>query len=129
MKLEKVIEKEILDFLTSIGWFVWKNKSMGTFDPVRNIYRKSRNKHSINGTSDILGLVGGRFLAIEVKSESGKATDDQRVFIARVNQEGGIAFVTRSLENALEQLQKFFPDNLYIKQALKNREHNGNASN
>jgi hypothetical protein len=40
------------------------------------------------------------FLAIEVKGEKGKATDQQRNFIARVRSDGGLAGVARSVEDA-----------------------------
>jgi hypothetical protein len=41
------------------------------------------------------------FLAIEVKGEKGKTTDQQRNFIARVLADGGLAGVARSVEDAL----------------------------
>lgn len=111
VKLEKQIENEILDFLRVIGIFCWKNQSVGIFDPKKKIYRKSHNVHHVRGVSDILGLIQGRFLAIEVKSAIGKLTPDQRVFIAKVNHEGGIAFVARSVDQAAQQLLAHFPKN------------------
>ena len=65
------------------------------------------------GMSDILGLhrrvittqdVGsnvGRFLALEVKSQRGGATPEQRKFLEAVSRFGGIAAVVRSTEDAL----------------------------
>jgi hypothetical protein len=50
--------------------------------------------------SDILGcLPDGRFLAIEVKSDNGHATDEQAAFIADVIRHGGVAFVARSMDD------------------------------
>jgi hypothetical protein len=39
-------------------------------------------------------------LAIEVKTPSGKVTQEQQQFIDRVNKEGGIAGVARSIADA-----------------------------
>ncbi len=52
------------------------------------------------GCSDILGILDdGRFLAIEVKSEKGKATFEQLDFLAEIAKRGGVAFVARSIED------------------------------
>lgn len=119
VKLEKQIENEILDFLRIIGIYCWKNQSVGVYDAKKKIYRKANNANHIRGVSDILGLVQGRFLAIEVKSAIGRLTDEQRVFITKVNHEGGIAFVARSVEQAAQQLLSFFPANENLKRFAK----------
>lgn len=59
----------------------------------------------VNGVSDIIGLLpGGRFLAIEVKTDRGKATPRQDKFIRDVNEEGGLAFIARSVDDVIERL-------------------------
>lgn len=117
--LEKEIENQIFDFLRTIGVYCWKNQSVGIFDPTKKVFRKPKGKNHLNGTSDILGIIQGRMLAIEVKSEKGVLRPEQRIFITRVNDEGGIAFVTRSLENCIENLLKFFPNNPQLRQFSK----------
>lgn len=114
-KLEKQIESEILMFLRAIGIYCWKNPTVGVFDMKRRVYRKPKSVFHIRGASDILAIIQGRMLAIEVKSETGRLSDDQRVFLTKINEEGGIAFCTRSVENCAEQLLKFFPDNPKLK--------------
>ena len=52
------------------------------------------------GSSDLIGLVGGRFFAIEVKSATGRVTPEQRLFIDLVRRMGGFAAVVRSVEEA-----------------------------
>lgn len=117
---EKEIENSILHFLNSfLGIKCWKNQSTGVFDPVKKIYRKSNNKHHIKGVSDILGIIQGRFLAIEVKSETGKLTPEQKAFILSINEEGGIAFVARSLQDVVTNLTKFFPENKNLRELAK----------
>jgi penicillin-binding protein-related factor A (putative recombinase) len=106
---EKQIENEILNFLKTMGVFCWKNQSVGIFDPVKKVYRKSNNVHHIKGVADILGIIHGRFLAIEVKSETGSLTTEQKIFLKTINDEGGVAFVARSVEQTLLNLKQFFP--------------------
>lgn len=63
------------------------------------------------GCPDILGMMrGGRMLCIEVKSPTGKLTDDQDRFLGLVIANGGLAFVARSVSD----LQQHLGDN-YVK--------------
>lgn len=105
---EKVIENQILSFLAFKNIFAWKNQSIGVFDPVRKIYRKSTNRFHIKGVSDILGVLpGGKFLAIEVKSQVGRVSPEQKAFLERVNLDGGLGFVARSVNDVEAVLKDF----------------------
>lgn len=116
MTPEKRIENEIFNFLKSLGLFCFKHDAVGIFDPVKKVYRTSRNPNRITGVADILGLApGGRFLAIEVKSEKGRLTDEQRKFIRSVQDAGGISFVARSAKQAAMELAKFYPEDEKIR--------------
>ena len=55
------------------------------------------------GSSDLIGIVAprGRFLALEVKSETGKPTPQQLAFIAMINAMGGVGRIVRSVAEAL----------------------------
>lgn len=119
---EKMVENQILTYLRANKIFCWKNQSTGIFDPKKRIFRKSNNKHHINGVADILGIYEGRFLAIEVKKpyiskktlqvkhrtqeELEKlASEDQLFFLEIINNGGGVAFIADSIEVIEEQLQ------------------------
>ena len=114
-QLEKPIENQILNLLKLLGVYCWKNQSVGIYDKAKGVYRKSNNKHHINGVADIIGVISGRFLAIEVKSKTGTLSQDQKLFIMKVNEEGGVAFVARSPADVLKNLSVFFPDNIKFK--------------
>jgi penicillin-binding protein-related factor A (putative recombinase) len=125
---EKQIENSILNYLEFLPeCFTWKNQSAGTFDPKKGVFRLSKNKHHINGVSDILGIVRGRFLAIEVKDEkeykyvikhydeikSGRYTTNvkkkdhlknQIDFIENIKAQGGIGFFASSIKQVQEEL-------------------------
>ena len=105
---EKAIENHILRWLNMSGIFAWKNQSVGIYDPVKKIYRRSNNPYHIKGVSDILGILpDGRLLAIEVKSATGKASEEQKAFIDKVNGSGGVGFIARSLDQVIEYLRPY----------------------
>jgi len=57
------------------------------------------------GSSDLIAIMpDGRFLAVEVKTETGKATKEQLNFIEQVRKAGGKAGIARSVKDALEIL-------------------------
>ena len=88
---ESEITKEIRRYLDLKRIFHWKNWQ----GPMSGV----------NGVSDIIGILpGGRFLAIEVKTDRGKATPKQERFIEEINHGGGLAFVARSVEDVMKKL-------------------------
>jgi penicillin-binding protein-related factor A (putative recombinase) len=118
---EKQIENQILAYLSKRGIFSFKIQSTGMYDPRKKIFRKSNNPYHINGVSDILGVMEGRMIAIEVKrpyisKKTGKikhktqeelrkmASDDQIAFLNKVEANGGVSFIADSLEVLEEQL-------------------------
>jgi penicillin-binding protein-related factor A (putative recombinase) len=106
---EKMIEKSILDWLAfkRVGHF-WKNNSVGVFDPIKKTYRKSNSPHAEKGSSDILGCMQGRFVAIEVKRNTKSAlSDNQKMFIKNIIRTGGIAFVATSIDDVIKSFHDF----------------------
>ncbi len=101
---ESTIEKQILSWLNWKGIMAWKIKSMGTWDPNRGQWRRPSRFYRI-GVSDILGIYKGKPLAIEVKSLKGKPTDAQELFLDEFRQNGGIAFIAKSIEDVEFQLK------------------------
>lgn len=117
--LEKEIQNQILSFLRSIGVHCWQVYNGSVYDSVKKTYRKSRSPYYVRGVSDILGILDGRFLAIEVKSEKGRLTDEQRVFLRRINDEGGVGIVGRSVKQVALELAKHFPEEIKIRRYLQ----------
>ena len=98
MKPERVTLSECLLALSAAGCIVWRNNTGVLSD---------RNGRPVRfglcvGSSDIIGIApDGRFLAVEVKAATGKASDAQQRFIAAVRKAGGRAGVARSAEHAV----------------------------
>jgi len=101
--LEKEIENLILDYLSYRPGYYWKNQSVGIYDPTKRKFRKSNNRHHILGVADILGVKNdGQFVAIEVKTKKGRLSDNQKAYLQKVEANGGLAFVARSIEDVKE---------------------------
>ena len=100
---EKIIENQILNFLKAKRVFVFKVKTTGTFDPTKKVFRRASAMY-MKGVSDILGIFNHRFMAIEVKSAKGRLSDEQKIFLQRVSENGGIAIVARSVEDVEQKL-------------------------
>lgn len=62
--------------------------------------------NDIDGCSDVIGQLkaayGGRFVAIEVKTRTGKPTADQIAFLERVRLSGGVAGIARNADDAIK---------------------------
>ena len=97
---ERQIEIQILEYLNLKGIFAWKVKTMGTFDPVAKKFR-TPSKYYITGQPDISAIYQGKFIGIEVKSKTGKASRNQLAFLQRIRENGGIAIIARSVEDVI----------------------------
>ena len=56
------------------------------------------------GSSDFIGWLHGRFLAIEIKVGKDKLTPEQINFLEQVNQSGGIGICARSVSDVTDRL-------------------------
>lgn len=90
-KSERAYMAELVDVLGRFGW-----RSYHTFD----------SRHSVAGFPDIVAIKGSRLLAIEVKSDTGKVSAEQREWlVAFANVEGVDAFVIRPADDLSELLE------------------------
>lgn len=94
---EKHLQNRIIEFLNvaTKGLF-WQNDAIG----VRG--RKRENRYRPNGVPDVLGVIDGQFVGIEVKTKNGKLLPSQIEFSARFIEAGGLYYVTRSLTDLVE---------------------------
>lgn len=115
MNKETVIQTKIMLALSESGCIVWRNAASGAYAG-RVIHKSARQVTLENatymkfgltvGASDIIGIApDGRFLAVEVKTDTGRPTKEQLNFIAAVNRAGGIAGIARSVEDAINLIR------------------------
>lgn len=65
-----------------------------------------------NGSADLIGVFRGRFVAVEVKTPSGRQSDDQRRWELLVESKGGVYAIVRSEDDArqlLANLHEWYP--------------------
>lgn len=92
------MQKLILDYLQYHKGLFWRNNTVGIFDKSKGIYRK--NKGQMQGVADILGVLNGRFIAIEVKAEGiSKLSEHQEIFREKFEKNGGIYYLANDFNN------------------------------
>jgi hypothetical protein len=103
---EKQLSNQVLQTLKALGFFVWENKTMGTYDPSIGTYRKG---NAMTGVPDILGILpDGKFLGIELKTQQrkGVVSDSQKAFLKRAEELNALTFVSNDLNHVLKTLEE-----------------------
>lgn len=67
-------------------------------------FKHAASPYGRNGIADILGIIDGRFLAIEVKQPGHKPTLAQMDFLKEVNSAGGLGFVATNTQEVISRL-------------------------
>jgi len=80
----------------------WKNETGAAYTNGRMI------RYGLVGSADILGCMQSKFVAIEVKTGSGKLSDFQKNFKAVIEKNGGIFIEGRSVEQVVTELGLIF---------------------
>jgi len=101
---EQQIETAIINYLRVRGIFAFKVFNGGSFNEKRGRYLFGRNR--TKGVSDIIACHRGRFIAIEVKSASGRMSDDQIRWQVEAQQAGALTLVARSVQD----VHRFFDE-------------------
>ena len=112
MNKETLIQRKIQIALSNAGCIMWRNETAGAY--VGKVIHKAGDQVTLagarlmpfglcKGSADLIGIApDGRFLAVEVKTPTGRASKEQLTFIEAVRKAGGIAGIARSPEDALE---------------------------
>lgn len=99
---EGALQSLIIAWLKTEGIFCWRNNSVGVWNG--STYRTQNGVGAINGVSDILGILNGKLLAIEVKTTIGKVSESQKEFIDNVLLHGGHGLVARDLQSVKDYI-------------------------
>ncbi len=93
---EHAVLTSVLAYLgTYPGVMVWRNNTGAIPDRTGRVIRFGRV-----GSADVIGIApGGRFLAVECKSSTGRLSEAQRNFAARVQACGGLYLVVRQVSD------------------------------
>lgn len=112
---ESSIQRRIQMALSQAGCIIWRNESSGAY--MGKVIHKAGDQVTLGkarflpaglceGSADLIGIAPGtgRFLAVEVKAARGRTSPEQDKFLLAVNKSGGIGFVARSAEEAIQKL-------------------------
>lgn len=109
---ESQIQARIMLALSEAGCIVWRCETAGAWvgrlihqqgDTVTLAMARMIQAGLTKGGADIIGIApGGRFIAVEVKTPTGRIRPEQNLFLQRVREAGGIAGIARSVEDALD---------------------------
>lgn len=102
---EHDIQKQILEYLAIRHIFAWRQNSGAVVYQDQYENRRFVRFASVNGISDILGILpDGRMLAIEVKKRGKKPSKKQRIFLETIRENNGVAIVAYSLDDVIKEL-------------------------
>jgi hypothetical protein len=98
---ESEVQSAILEYLTLRGHFVLRLNNIPGFylDAGGNKRFRKMGKYVRRGLADILIIRTGEPIFIEVKSETGKLSEEQHAFGRDVVKAGGMYIIARSIDD------------------------------
>ena|SRR3990167_8183091 len=99
----RLIEKEsdiqytILEYLRMKKVFCYKSNNVGIFNKKTGSYIPS----TVKGLPDIICVIDGKYIGIEVKSKIGKQSEDQKNFQKNLIKAGGMYILAKSVEDIM----------------------------
>ncbi len=91
----------IYDIMHVRGGAAYRINNGATYDRAKNIYRAGVTKR---GVPDIIGVLGGRFIGIEVKIGADRQSSHQREVEAEINAARGVYFIAKTYEQYVSSL-------------------------
>lgn len=100
------ITNSIAEYITISGGFANRQQSQGQYDPTLKRFRHGTVKR---GSSDLICLVNGKSLHIEIKFGRDKQSEDQKIYQKQIEDSGGLYFIATSFPQFYEWFTKLFP--------------------
>lgn len=101
------LTKAVMKKLNKAGIFAWTQNNTPIFDPKLNHgYGAYRSHGSLKGVPDIICILAGQFVGIEIKAGKDRLSADQLLFKKRCERSGGKYIVARSVDDVDNLLQK-----------------------
>ena len=97
---ESEIQQPILEYLKYRGIFHYRQNTGAFKRDDGHFYR-----FGTAGSPDIVCVIKGRYVGLEVKTPKGKLNDNQVEFHRQLMKAGGIVFTVRSLDEAVEAIE------------------------
>lgn len=103
MGKETDIQREVIAYLKTRGFLVWRNHTQG----IRLSGRRLKNPNA--GQPDVWAVKLGQLLGIEVKTSTGRLQPEQVEWIEKAQQYGVPVIVVRSIPELEETLEEIWP--------------------
>lgn len=101
---ESELQRQILDYLALKRIFHYRNNSGGFKDAAGHFYR-----FGALGSPDIICVIDGQYVGIEVKAPKGKQSDHQKEFQRKLEEAGGKYILAYSLDDVMNGFSDFLP--------------------
>jgi len=82
---EQDIQKAVMNYLTLVGYFVFKNSTTGIYKKDTGHYIPAQTK----GVADLTAIKNGKVVMLEIKTPTGKMSDNQKSFQQQWEAKGG----------------------------------------
>lgn len=106
---ENEIQNTICEYLAILEaqnkLMYWRQNTSPVYDVKGGSFRRM-SVHAKKGVPDILVIIKGKFIGLEVKSKIGKISSDQAEFKKGMEKNGAMYYVVRSLEEVLQVIKQ-----------------------
>ena len=103
---ENDVVKSLCNYLSYRHIFFWRQNTAPVFDSTHGRFR-AMPSFAIRGVPDIIAIIKGRFVGIEVKRRGGKMSDSQEEFKARCQMAGGLYCLAHSIDEFIAFEKEF----------------------
>lgn len=100
-QLEAPIVAAICDYLSLRRHLFYRNNNTPIFDPTRQVFR-AMPKHTMRGLPDIVVILKGQYVGLEVKPPKGKQSEHQIEFERLLKEAGGRYHVVTSIDEVMK---------------------------
>lgn len=97
---EKDIQLAICNYLAFKRYFFWRQNTIPVVKPDGSF--RSMPKYSKTGVPDIILVINGKFMGLEVKTPKGKQSDNQFEFQMGLERAGGQYYLVTSLDDVIK---------------------------
>ena len=100
---ESEIQSQIIRYLDAKGYIYWRNY----VGPIIRGRGKFMSKNPMAGLPDIIAFLKThhRMVGIEVKTETGKLSEKQVMWLAKLKEAGCLCIVARSVKDVMDALE------------------------
>lgn len=114
-KLEKDIQREILEMLNFNHLFFWRSNNIPVFGRNNAGHKTFRSlpKFTPKGLPDIIVIYHGNFIGLEVKRPTARLTTEQTHFYTQCRENGGFYYKVTSVDEVKEVFARDFKKTLY----------------